>query len=707
MKVNLKYQFLIPTAILLLLGMGLSSLLSFSMSNSALVDQAMKSATDQTESAKRVIDNWLMDRKNQLHDLAQLEVYQISTQDTPEGQEARIKANSDLEALILNYPYYSRLNIFNDNGDVVAASAFDKVKGINVTDRNYFKQAMQGKVFISSTMKSKENELPIFVIAAPLEFEGRISGVIMAVVDMTIFSNDYIIPIKVGETGYGYLLNDMGIIIAHPDPSLVLTLDVSEYDWGKTMIAGDTDAFQYEFRGVEKISVSRKLENADWVLGITVPMEDFYSASRSIGYYSLIITTTTLVVMVLFIAWLSNRLIVKPIKRITGVMGKVAKGDLRERVDLKASNEMGVLAKAIDEQIDSLNQTLGMLEKLADGNLTSEIVFQDKDDQIGPVLAHMLDSLNNLMNTANEASNQVSAGSDEVASSSQSLSQGAAEQASTLEEISSSMSEIGSQTRSTAENASQANQLASDSKISAETGSSKMRQMMEAMSEIDESSQAIARIIKVIDEIAFQTNLLALNAAVEAARAGKHGKGFAVVAEEVRNLAGRSAKAAQETEELIEGATDRVKRGALIAEETAEALQGIVQGAAKTADIVAEIAASANEQAQGVSQINEGLAQVDKVTQQNTASAEETAAAAQELSSQATMLTKALSRFKLRGTKRAQTPTIEPSRGEARNAPVSRKATAPAENWGGGDSANHTVSPEQVIPLDDDEFGRY
>jgi len=244
---------------------------------------------------------------------------------------------------------------------------------------------------------------------------------------------------------------------------------------------------------------------------------------------------------------------------------------------------------------------------------------------------------------------QISTCSKQVSESNRSLSDGVTSQAASLEEISTSMEEMGAQTKTNAENANLANEFAITAMTAARKGNKQMEEMMTAMGAINESSKDIAKIIKAIDEIAFQTNLLALNAAVEAARAGRYGKGFAVVAEEVRNLAARSANAARETAELIEGSVEKIDNGTQISMKTADALKNIVQKTSKVSEIVDEIASASQEQALGISQVNEGVNHIDQVTQQTAVNAEQTSETAKELVNQAKNLEKLISHFKSTG----------------------------------------------------------
>ena len=344
---------------------------------------------------------------------------------------------------------------------------------------------------------------------------------------------------------------------------------------------------------------------------------------------------------------LIRRNILMPIRKISDVAIRMAEGDINQSLEKDKDNEFGDLIDDFTKMIENISARAKVAEEVAGGDLTVNYTPASDKDVMGKALKKMVRENNKNLSVIRDAAARMASGANEVASASNSLAQGTTEQASAIEEITASIEEIANGAKLNAEDANAANELVQNTKDGAIRGNDQMKQMIKAMKDINESSENISKIMKVIDDIAFQTNILALNASVEAARAGVHGKGFAVVADEVRNLASKSAEAAKDSAEMIEDSIKKVEIGSKLAQETAVALEEIQESVENIAKLVSGIATASVNQANSVGQVNAGITQIADVVQTNSATSEECAAASAELSSLAGQLQHAVAKYKL------------------------------------------------------------
>ncbi|MEO0316660.1 MAG: hypothetical protein RL404_337 [Pseudomonadota bacterium] len=441
--------------------------------------------------------------------------------------------------------------------------------------------------------------------------------------DMAILK-DKIRALKVGETGYFYVLDGrpgkgMGTLLVHPIKEGQMILDSKDSDgrpFIREMLEKRHGVIRYpwinkekgETSAREKVVAYQEFKEWGWVIGGGAYAEEItheFTTLRNL-YLLAMLVALAIVAALLYIA--IRHMVARPLQEASALAQRIATGDLTGRLDSRQNDEIGQLVQAMNGISDGLSRVVQQVREGCDQIVT--------------------------------ASSQIAAGNKDLSSRTEA-------QAASVEETASSMEELTSTVRHNADNAGQANQLATSASEMAAQGGAMVSRVVSTMSAIDESARHMADIITVIDGIAFQTNILALNAAVEAARAGEQGRGFAVVASEVRALAARSAAAAKEINALITDSAGRISEGSSLAAEAGAMMEQVMQGVSRVSDIIGEISAASREQSSGIDQVNRAIAHIDEGTQQNAALVEQAAAAADSLAQQSGGLMASVQAFRL------------------------------------------------------------
>ena len=554
-----------------------------------------------------------------------------------------------------------------DGGFLLDSNGIDILTGEDLSDREYFREAMKGNTYVSTPAYSDVTNAVSYVVSAPL-WEGGIPGStpIGAVVYMPDgeFLNDIMRSIKVGEGGTAFMLDANGITIADLDSTLVGVEDsialgdsnpkLKKYSAiCKKMVAGENGTGTYSYGGVTKVVAYSPVPGMNgWSIGVAAVRNEFLG----MFFLSLVITVVFVIAFTIFGIKNGMRLgknVVRPIAAVVKRLELLAAGDLHSDTPVPENNDetatlMYCLAETIQDLKVVISEIDNHLAELSDGNFLINVNDDFKGDfaQISQSFRGIIQSLSAALRDIDSNAESVQKGAMDLAGASQTLAEGATDQASAIEELTAAITDISEKIYVNAQNAEKARTIVASMNEQIIESNEHMKKNTEAMDKIREASDKIAEIISSIEEIADQTTLLALNASIEAARAGENGKGFAVVATQVGVLADQSSEAARNTKDLIQNAITAVEEGTQLANSTAESLLAVVDNAKTVNDSMTEIAEASDNQALAAAQITEGINQIAGVVESNSATSQESAAASEELSSQADMLKELVGRFR-------------------------------------------------------------
>lgn len=546
-----------------------------------------------------------------------------------------------------------------DASALTQSDGFTSEEGWDITGRGWYGCIETRENILTEPYVDSSTGKMILSAASPVldDATGEVLGAVgmdISLDHMTQLMSEY----KIGRNGYILLLSENGTFVYHPDNDIIQK-NIEEVKISQNVadtINSKSNAFlKYKTDGVTKYGYLLHAGDTGYIVLSSMPMSEYYAMLIAMVIGLILIFAIGITLITLRIKK-SAASLTKPILELNRTAQQLADGDLDVALHITSNNEIGELGESIQKTVNRLkeyivyiDETSEVLTKLADGKLSIDL----KNDYVGEfmkiktALLNISDSMNQVMAGINESSEHVSVGASELASASLVLAEGAEEQAASIEQLAATTNTVAEQVENSRREAQASATATAEAALIIEQNQEKMKQMMEAMNNIHETSQQVVGIIQTIEDIASQTNLLSLNASIEAARAGEAGKGFAVVADEIGKLALESSQAANNTKELIEISMKEIQKGNSIAISTMDSLKHSVHAVDHVNEMIQETSANAAIQAENMNQLRIGIEEMAHGIQDNSAASQETSATSEELASQAELLNKMVQRFDL------------------------------------------------------------
>ena len=560
--------------------------------------------------------------------------------------------------------HLSNITLVGKNGIVYASSDNGKFKGLDIAGRDYLEAAFKGIPNVGSVVLNRATGGVICTAACPIySSTGKeIAGAVVMAIEIK-FLTDIINEIRVGKSGYAYLVDKNGLYVTHPVKENILKVNVSQLKGGESIAKlikeGKTGIAEYELEGVKKAGAIASVPITGWSIVNSIPVDDLYASAYQTRNVIISIGVIFLILAFVFFFFFARNA-TRPLIDVVGAAKKIADGDLA--VDVAYGNrqdEIGTLARAFTQMVNSLKDKAQIAQKIASGDLTAEAAPLSDADALGNAFSTMMATLRRQIQEIMEGVNVLASSGSEIMASVSQLTSGAAETSTAVSETTTTVEEVKQTTDVSSQKAKHVAELGQKSVEISQTGLKSIEDTINGMTRIkeqvesiadmvvrlSEQSQAIGEIIATVNDLAEQSNLLAVNASIEAAKAGEQGKGFAVVAQEIRSLAAQSKQATTQVRNILfdvqkaissavmatELGSRAVEEGVKLSTQAGEAIDVLAQSVTESTNAAIQIAASSQEQLIGMDQVVSAMENIREAALQMASSTKQTEKSAHDL----------------------------------------------------------------------------